>query len=113
MSSAAFRKLATVTASTKRNPAVSSGKRGEKVTNITSLTCTPLDPVQPEIAYRAGLESPFEALETYVDKDLDILKGDDLVVDDKSYQVKAVAEWGWRRGETEYLHLLLEEVKLK
>lgn len=113
MSSAAFRKLATVTASTRRNPGVSSGKRGEKTTYLTSLLCTPLDPVQPEIAYRAGLESPFEALETYVDKDLDILKGDDLVVGSKTYQVKAVAEWGWKRGKTEYLHLLLEEVKQK
>lgn len=111
MSSASFAKFATVTASTKRNPAISDGKRGEPVTQVTSLTCTPLDPVQPEIAFRQGLENPFELLETFVDADLDIKPGDILVVESREYSIKAVAEWGWKRGESEYLHLTLEENK--
>jgi hypothetical protein len=111
MSSKSFGIHATVTASTKRNPSISGGKRGTPTTNISSLSCTPLDPVTPEIATRAGLNTPYEALETYVDADLDIIEGDILIVDTSEYQIKAVAEWGWRHGESEYLQLVLEELK--
>jgi hypothetical protein len=109
MMSRAFARQATVTASTKRSPGVSSGKRGAPATNIASLTCTPLDPVQPEIAFRQGLENPFELLETFVDGGLDIMEGDFLVVGSTEYAVKAAAEWAWRGSQ--YLRLLLEENK--
>jgi hypothetical protein len=61
-----FTKMATVTASTKRSPAVSGGKIGTPVTNISSLTCTPLDPVDPELRQRLGLDTPHEVLQVYV-----------------------------------------------
>jgi hypothetical protein len=111
MSSLSFAAMATVTASTKRSPAVSGGLRGTPATNVTSLACTPLDPVQPEIAFRQGLENPFELLETYVDGDLDIKEGDILVVGSSEYAIKAVSDWGWKRGESKYMRLLLEENK--
>jgi hypothetical protein len=59
--------LATVTASTKRPPAVSSGKRGSAATQISSLMCTPLDTVSADVALRAGLDTPHNVLQTFVD----------------------------------------------
>jgi hypothetical protein len=61
-----FSRLATVTASTKRSPAVSGGKVGAPVTKESSITCTPLDPVDPEVRQRLGLQTPHEVLQTYV-----------------------------------------------
>jgi hypothetical protein len=46
------RRTMTVTASTKRNPAVSGGKIGTAVTQVASLKCTPLDPVDAEARAR-------------------------------------------------------------
>lgn len=60
-------RMATVTASTKRNPALVSGKRGTPATNLRCIKCTPLDPVNPELSNRPELETPQELLETYVD----------------------------------------------
>jgi hypothetical protein len=67
-----FRRMATVTASTKRNPALVSGKRGAPVANLTGVKCTPLDPVDPELAVklrsgRSDLGTPHELLVTFVD----------------------------------------------
>lgn len=64
--SASFDRLATVTASTKRPPAFSEGKRGDPVEHIASLQCWPLDPVDPEVKaeYRTGRTR--ETLQTFV-----------------------------------------------
>ena len=63
----AMRRLLTVTASTKRSPAIVSGKRGTPTTNLASLRCSPLDPVAPDLAQRMGLNTPHELLQTTVD----------------------------------------------
>jgi hypothetical protein len=60
-------RLTTVTASTKRTPAIASGKRGTPETNLTGLSCTPLDPVDADIIRRLGTDAPHELLQTYVD----------------------------------------------
>jgi hypothetical protein len=73
--------LATVTASTKRSPAISGGKVGAPVTSVASLRCSPLDPVDPELRQRLSLETPHELLQTYVP------------------------------DETGFFHLILEELK--
>lgn len=70
-----------VSCSTKRPPSISGGKRGAAAENLTGLTCTPLDPVTPEIAQTAGIDSPHELLQTFL--------GDG----------------------TDYMHLVLEEIK--
>lgn len=54
------------TYSTKRSPAISSGKRGEPATNLVGLSGTPLDPVDPDIQRRLGLDTPHELLQTYI-----------------------------------------------
>ena len=63
----AMQRMCTKTATTKRSPAVSGGKRGVPVTKLFDLRCTPLDPLTAELAQRVGLDTPHELLQTYVD----------------------------------------------
>src|SRR3954452_18572524 len=112
MASRSFAHLATVNASTKRSPAISGGKRGAPATNISSLQCTPLDPVDPEVRQRLMLDSPNVILETFVenaDGTIDIVVGDILVVSTTEYPIKAVEDWTWRG--TTYRHLFVEKLK--
>jgi len=108
-----FARLASVTASTKRPPTVSGGKRGAAVTYVASLRCTPLDPVDPstapELRLRTGTNAPSELLQTFVDAAVDVKEGDVLVVGTTEYPVRYVADWTWRH--TTYRHLILEELK--
>ena len=106
-----FTLMATVTGSTKRTPAVSSGKFGVAVENIASLKCFPLDPVSAEIATRMGLDTPLELLQTFVEGGLDIVEGDILTVAGKDYPIKAVSDWLWREDNANYLRLILEQLK--
>lgn len=98
----------TVTASTKRSPALAGGKRGTATTNVASLRCTPLDPVDPELRQRLALNTPHELLQAFC-RDEDVLEGDILVTDTAEYPIRACAEWVWRN--TRYLHLILEDLK--
>lgn len=104
-----WQRLASVTASTKRSPAMVGGKRGDPVVKIASLRCTPLDPVSAELSLRPGTNAPVEVLQTYVHGDLDIREGDILVVDEREYQIRACEEWQWRRSA--FRRLIVEEVK--
>ncbi len=60
MNSVGFKRMANVTASTKRT------KKGEPTTLLTGLKCTPLDPVDPELRRRLALETPHELLQTFL-----------------------------------------------
>lgn len=62
-----MKRLCTKTASTKRSPAISGGKRGAPATNLTGLSCMPLDPVDAELARRLAIETPHELKQTVVD----------------------------------------------
>lgn len=104
-----FSRLATVTFSTKRVPAISGGKRGEAVENLTGLKCTPLDPVDPELARKKNLNTSHELLECYVAGTPDIAEGDYLVVGGKAYPIRSCADWKWR-NET-FVHLIVEDLK--
>ena len=66
---ASFLRMAKKTASTKRNPGVVGGKRGDPVTNLTNLPCTPLDPVNAEIVKRLAIDTPYELLQTFITAD--------------------------------------------
>ena len=61
-----FAKMANVSASTKRPPAITDGLRGSMATNETGLSITPLDPITAEVAERLALESPVRMLETFI-----------------------------------------------
>ena len=106
-----FSILAYETASTKRPPAIASGKRGDPVENIASLFCIPLAPIDPNVTLRLGLDTPHELLQTFVDDGLDILEGDTLTVSGVDYPIKAVGDWPWRPGGTTRLRLILEDLK--
>jgi hypothetical protein len=60
MNSRSFARRATVSATTKRT------KKGEPTTHLPGLTCTPLDPVDPETRRRLALETPHELLQTFL-----------------------------------------------
>lgn len=106
---AGFGAAATITASTKRSPSASAGKRGAPTTFIASLSCTPLDPVDPETRQRLAINTPHELLQTFVDAGLDILEGDILVVDGVDYPIRSAAQWAWRNSE--FVHLVIEHLK--
>lgn len=99
----------TVTASTKRAPAVSASKRGTPAAYLTSVRCTPLDPVDPELRQRLALNTPHELLQTFVEEGNDIVQGDILVVGSNEYPVRSCGEWVWR-GAT-FLALVVEDLK--
>lgn len=65
--SPSFRRLASVDASTKRNPPIVNGKRGEPITNLQGLKITPLEPASgDDIKLRDNLKSPFKVYRTYL-----------------------------------------------
>lgn len=103
-----MRRFLTVEASTKRAPAISSGKRGTPTTNVSSLSCTPLDPVDAELRQRLALSTPHELLQTFTGE-TDIREGDILTVDSTDYPIRACEEWDWR-GAT-FLRLVVEDLK--
>lgn len=100
-----------VSASTKRPPARAGGKRGSPATNLTALTCMPLDPIDSEIRQRFGLEGPMELLQTFVQKGLDIVEGDILTVSSVDYPIRAVGDWYWFGDDADYQHLIVEDLK--
>lgn len=89
---------ATVTASTKRSPAVSGGKVASPATHLASVLIVPLLPVGQDLIQEASLQNPREAKVTYVFADEDnvlpdITEGDLLVVSGTEYLVNYVKEY--------------------
>ena len=111
MTSKSFARAANVTASTKRAPAISGGRRGAAAANLTSLSCTPLDPVDPELRARLGLDTPHELLQTFVDTALDIVQGDILTVSSVDYPIRAVGDWAATASMPAYKRLIIEDLK--
>jgi hypothetical protein len=106
-----FARMATVTASTKRVGAIVDGLEPDPVTNIATLKCTPLDPVDPEVDQGIDGLSFREILQTFVDGGLDIVEGDLLVVAGTEYPIRAVGDWYWPKSTADYVRLLLEDKK--
>lgn len=116
MSSATFTRQMTVTASTKRPPAIVGGKRGAMVAHLASVSVAPLTGVSTETAMRAGLDTPYSLLQTFAD-DVDIAEGDELTPATGEYANVALPvrramklPWGVR-GETMRLHIILENLR--
>lgn len=111
--SLSFARQLLVTASTKRPPAITSGKRGEPVEWVTELPCTRLTPVSAETQKRLALETPTNIYETFCDASFDVKAGDVLVVDETDYDVRSAAEWPWRVGaNSSRLQLVVERAKV-
>ena len=82
--------LATVTASTKRPPAISSGKRGAPAAYLVGVKCTPLMPASTDLMQRAMLDTTYKLLETFTFGDVDIVEGDRLVIAGVEYPIITV-----------------------
>lgn len=67
--SPAFARFATVTASTKRSPAMTAGTRSAPVVHLTEIKVTPLYPVDPERVGATKTETPRILLECFADGD--------------------------------------------
>lgn len=109
---------ATLSASTKRPPAVSGGKVGSPATHLTGLTIVPLLPASADLVQEAQLKNPREGKVTYIFPDPevgntmpDVLEGDLLVVSDVEYLIHMVKEWP-RPGSGSYLEVLVTQRKV-
>lgn len=110
--SSAFRKFASVTCDVKRlAPMDAGGRRKEASLHLSGLKCTPLDPVDEEIRSEAELSKPFQALQTFLEGDLDIREKDVLVVDGAEYVVRAAGAWRWD-GRTKIVRLIIEDARV-
>lgn len=111
MISPSFARIATVTASTKRLPAMVGGKQGAPTTCISLLKCTRLvladDAKELRETYK--LETLVSILQCFVQGDLDIVTGDVLVIGDKEYPIRVVQEWPF--GTDVRRRLILEGLK--
>lgn len=107
MTSSSFARMATVTASTKRAPAVTGGKRGTPTTYISSLNCVPLAGIDPELKQRMGITALGELFQTVVSAGLNIREGDILVVGSTEYPIRAVGNYTWPPGTDEEFHVLI------
>lgn len=109
-----FTDTAVISCSTKR-ASITGGVRNAPATNLSGLKCTPLDPVDAELAQRAGLSTPIEVWQTFLQGDVDIQNGDILVVGSNEYPIRAVWNYAnWDGLDTEndiWLWLILEEIK--
>lgn len=66
LSGAGLDALFTVVYSTQRAPAISSGKRGAAVTNLSNVLGTELMPVQGELEMRPALPTAAQSLECFL-----------------------------------------------
>lgn len=108
------RDLCTVTASTKRNADLGSGRTGAPATNLSSLLVTPLWPVGQSTVQRFALARPAETKECFHVPTAggslpDVVEGDVLVVSGTDYPVQHVAEW--TDGDVPCLHIIVHQVK--
>lgn len=104
---------ATVTASTKRSPAVSGGKVGSPVVNLASVLVVPLLPLSGSLIEEAQLKNPREHKVTYAFANSsnvlpDIVEGDILVISSVEYLVNYVKEYE-RPTEGSYLEIIVQK----
>lgn len=104
----------TVTASTKRNADLGSGRTGAATTYLATLAITPLWPVGAETIRLLDLNSPREVKECFhvpaAGASLpDVRERDTLVIGSSEYPVQYVGEW--TDGDVPCLHIVVQEVK--
>jgi len=107
----ALARFLTVTASTKRRPAGSSGKFGAATTAVASVQVAPLAPVDADLQQRLALETPHELLQTVCAGSVDVREGDVLVIGAEEYPIRACEDWGPLRGRS-FKRLVVEELKI-
>lgn len=109
--SPAFASMATWTAQIKRPPAISGGKRGTWVLDSTKYNITPLDSFDAETRFNEELGSPYELKYTFMEHEdiLDLREGYILVVNNRDYNIKSVAEYPY--DEVYFYYIIVEELR--
>jgi hypothetical protein len=108
MTSLAMLQVMTEIAQIQREGAVDAfGVQGGPVTVITTLPCTPLYPLSPELIQRTATTSPMALRVCYSETDKDVRSGDKLFVGGKRYDIKGLAPWKSPDGDT-YLEIVVE-----
>lgn len=124
----ALRDMMTTTASTERAAAMSGGKKGTPVTNLTNLLIFGPNPLamqgQQDVRKALGMDGTavvireaFTESHTHTDGGVsvtqmpDIIEGDRLIVGSDIYSVKLGQEWGATSsfGETLHMYLVLDK----
>ena len=109
--------LATLTASTKREPAPVGNIIGAPVTNIATLPITPLQSTNADMALEASIQDASETKVTlcFVDGNgdpWDVEEGDILVVSGTEYTIRSVAEFNRPASDMHYSRLIIQERKV-
>lgn len=112
--SRSFDRIATETFCTFRSPGVDilTKLSFDPVPVVVSGSCTPLDPVNPEVMEQHGLEF-FEALQTMIRGGLDIKEGDlfQTSCSGVKLSVRAVGDWNWRPSSLDTRHVIIQDRK--
>ena len=112
MTSASFARRASTTASTKRSPALASGKVGAMAENVASLKCYPLVQLRdPALVERFATKAASLVYETFMQDGVDVLAGDVLVISSTDYLVVGVNSYPWHGPGGNRLHVIVEEVQ--
>jgi hypothetical protein len=105
--SLAFTRQLTVTASTKRPPTLSSGKRGAPAAYLTTLKCMPIDHTSRDTQNTFQLETPINYRQTMTLDTYDIKPGDVLTVSGVDYPIVYVQRWPAMPGRNDAYKLLV------
>lgn len=118
MLSGSFARVATVTATTQRGAAPAGGIAGAMADVEVNFACTPLDPYSPgggtkeaEVFQTKDLGEFVELLRTFCEGPRDILEGDTFITGGVTYHVRAVGQWYWSPMDSDYLAILLTQIK--
>lgn len=107
------RSFCTVTASTKRNADLGSGRTGAPATNLASLAITPLWPLDGGAVQSLAISSPREYLMAFHvpdGEDLpDVAEGDMLTVAGIDYPIQYVDTW--TDGDVPSLRIVVQKVQ--
>ena len=108
-----FQLMASKTATVKRPPAMSAGKRGAPVLVADlELKVLPLMPVDPQVRLSIPLDTPNKLYHTFTEGSdpIDLEEGDILVIDSVEYDIKSISEWPY--DEWVYYEVIVEAPEL-
>ncbi len=109
--SPSFDLLASVTASTKRSPAIVDGKIGDPEAHLPGVKIYPLAPLDDQVRVMLNLTAVVAELWQTFTLETDIREGDVLTVSSKDYHIKAVGDWPWRPSGADRVVIAVEEAK--
>ena len=105
--SASFAFLVAGTATIRRKQDMVGGKRGTAGTSAV-FDVLPLMPVDSDTRVQLGLDSGMMFLQTFIQGNPDVIKGDILVRSGRIYPIRYVGKWPIN-GDLR-LHLIIEEI---